>query len=79
MEIVNKYAALHAARLCPGDTITLAEAPFLHLFVPRGSVTLEGAGSLTAGDGRAAGHRHRTSRDPGMGDARHPRLAILGR
>jgi redox-sensitive bicupin YhaK (pirin superfamily) len=34
----------------PDETITLPEAPFLHLFVPRGTVTLEGAGSLTAGD-----------------------------
>jgi hypothetical protein len=29
-------------------------------------------------DGRAAGHRHRTSRDPDMGDARHPQLIRMG-
>jgi quercetin 2,3-dioxygenase len=50
IQIKNKYAALHAARLRPGDTVSLPEAPFLHLFVARGTVTLEQAGSLTAGD-----------------------------
>ena len=48
--IKNKYTALHATRLRPGDTITLPEAPFLHLFVPRGTVTLKGAGARTTGD-----------------------------
>jgi redox-sensitive bicupin YhaK (pirin superfamily) len=50
IRIKNKYAALHAARLRTGETIELPEAPFLHLFVPRGTVTLEDAGSLSAGD-----------------------------
>ncbi|WP_214102963.1 pirin family protein [Acrocarpospora catenulata] len=50
IRIQNKYATLHAARLSPGDTITLPEAPFLHLFIPEGSITLEGAGPLTKGD-----------------------------
>jgi quercetin 2,3-dioxygenase len=50
IRIKNRYAALHAARLRPGQSARLPEAPFLHLFVPRGSVTLEGAGQLTAGD-----------------------------
>ena len=50
IRIKNSYAALHAARLRPGEEIELPEAPFLHLFVPRGIVTLEGAGSLSAGD-----------------------------
>jgi quercetin 2,3-dioxygenase len=50
IQIRNKYAALHAARLNPGDMVELPEAPFLHLFVPRGTVTLEDAGSLTTGD-----------------------------
>jgi hypothetical protein len=30
--------------------VQLPEAPFLHLFVPSGSVDLEGAGALEAGD-----------------------------
>ena len=50
IRIRNKYAALHVARLQPGQTVELPEAPFLHLFVPRGAVTLEGAGALATGD-----------------------------
>jgi redox-sensitive bicupin YhaK (pirin superfamily) len=50
IRINNRYAALHAARLAPGQSVELPEAPFLHLFVPRGTVTLEGAGVLDAGD-----------------------------
>jgi redox-sensitive bicupin YhaK (pirin superfamily) len=50
IRIKNRYAALHAARLQPGQSVRLPEAPFLHLFVPRGGVTLEGAGPLAAGD-----------------------------
>jgi hypothetical protein len=48
--IKNMYTALHATRLRPGDTITLPEAPFVHLFVPRDTVTLKGAGARTTGD-----------------------------
>jgi redox-sensitive bicupin YhaK (pirin superfamily) len=50
IRIKNRYAALYAARLQPGQAVELPEAPFLHLFVPRGAVTLEGAGPLTTGD-----------------------------
>ena len=50
IRIKNKYAALHAARLQPGDSVTLPDAPYLHLYVPRGAVTLEGAGELSTGD-----------------------------
>jgi hypothetical protein len=50
IRIKNRYAALHAARLQPGQSVQLPDAPFLHLFVPRGRVTLEGAGSLEEGD-----------------------------
>ncbi len=50
IRIANRYAALHAARLEPGQSVELPEAPYLHLFVPRGSVTLEGAGPLATGD-----------------------------
>ena len=50
IRIKNKYAALHAARLDAGASVALPDAPFLHLFVPRGSETLEGAGELSAGD-----------------------------
>lgn len=50
IRIHNRYAALHAARLQPGQHVQLPEAPLLHLFVPRGSVTVEGAGALVPGD-----------------------------
>jgi redox-sensitive bicupin YhaK (pirin superfamily) len=50
IRIRNKHAALYAARLQPGRSVQLPEAPFLHLFVPRGTVELEGAGTLTDGD-----------------------------
>ena len=50
IRIRNRYAALHAARLEQGQGVVLPEAPFLHLFVPRGGVDLEGAGELGEGD-----------------------------
>jgi redox-sensitive bicupin YhaK (pirin superfamily) len=50
IRIRNRYAALHAARLQPGDTVELPDAPFVHLYVPRGAVSLEGAGTLDTGD-----------------------------
>jgi len=50
IRINNRYAALYAARLEAGQSVELPEAPYLHLFVPRGEVALEGAGPLTAGD-----------------------------
>jgi redox-sensitive bicupin YhaK (pirin superfamily) len=50
IRIANRYATLHAARLAPGRSVTLPEAPYLHLFVARGAVALEGAGVLAEGD-----------------------------
>ncbi|HEY4410977.1 MAG TPA: pirin family protein [Acidimicrobiia bacterium] len=50
IRIRNRYAALHAARLPVGQTVELPEAPYLHLFVPRGTVELEGADVLNEGD-----------------------------
>ena len=50
IKIRNRYAALHAARLEPGRTVELPDAPFMHLFVPRGVVALEDAGELNSGD-----------------------------
>jgi redox-sensitive bicupin YhaK (pirin superfamily) len=50
IRIKNRYAALYAARLQPGGSVELPEAPFLHLFVARGDVSLEGAGALREGD-----------------------------
>jgi redox-sensitive bicupin YhaK (pirin superfamily) len=50
IRIRNRSSALHAARLAPGSTVQLPEAPYLHLFVAEGDVQLEGAGALTTGD-----------------------------
>jgi len=50
IRIKNRYAALHAARLGVGQSVELPEAPYLHLYVPRGTVELEGAGHLVEGD-----------------------------
>ena len=67
IRIKNKYAALYAARLRPGDAVELPEAPFLHLFIARGAVTLEGAGLLGAGDAvrfTATGGQRVTATEP---------------
>ncbi|MET7670753.1 pirin family protein [Micromonospora luteifusca] len=50
IRIRNRYATLHAARLAPGDEVTIPDAPFVHLYVPNGTVTLEGSGPLGTGD-----------------------------
>ena len=50
IRIKNRFAALHAARLGVDQSVELPEAPYLHLFVPRGTVDLEGAGVLNSGD-----------------------------
>jgi redox-sensitive bicupin YhaK (pirin superfamily) len=50
IRIRNRYAALHVARPGAGQTVELPDAPYLHLFVPRGSVELEGTGTLGTGD-----------------------------
>ena len=64
INIRSRYAALHGARLRPGDSVELPDAPYLHLFVPRGSVTLEDADNLAQGDAvrfTAAGGRRLTA------------------
>ena len=50
IRIRNRFAALHAARLAPGQSVGLPEAPYVHVYVPRGCVDLEGVGVLDAGD-----------------------------
>lgn len=61
IRIHNRYAALHVGRLEPGDTITMPDAPFAHLYVARGQVGLEAERDrLVAGDAvrlTAAGER----------------------
>jgi redox-sensitive bicupin YhaK (pirin superfamily) len=51
IRISQQNAALFAARLAPGESVVLPQAPFAHLFVAVGSVSLEGAGVLEKGDG----------------------------
>jgi hypothetical protein len=67
IRIGNKDAALFASRLAPGKSVELPDAPYVHLFVPVGSVELEGAGVLAEGDAvrlTAAGARRLTAVTP---------------
>jgi redox-sensitive bicupin YhaK (pirin superfamily) len=67
VRIRNRHAALYAARLQPGAGVQLPEAPYLHLFVPRGAVELEGAGRIGTGDAvrfTATGGQRVTAVDP---------------
>lgn len=50
IRIAQRHAALYAARLAPGASVALPVAPYVHLFVPVGTVQLEGAGGLATGD-----------------------------
>jgi redox-sensitive bicupin YhaK (pirin superfamily) len=67
IRIGNRDAALYAARLQPGDSVEVPDAPYVHLFVPVGSVELEAAGPLAEGDAvrlTAAGARRVTAVTP---------------
>ncbi|MGV0068096.1 pirin family protein [Mycobacterium colombiense] len=46
----NRHAALHATRLPAGTAVNLPRAPYLHLFVSRGAVSVEGIGAVNEGD-----------------------------
>jgi hypothetical protein len=48
--LAQQDATLHVARLAPGEWVTLPVAPFVHLQVGAGAVTVEGAGTLAPGD-----------------------------
>ncbi len=48
--IQQQHAALHAGRLQPGASVDLPAAAFVHLFVARGAVDLEGTSPLGTGD-----------------------------
>lgn len=68
VHIHQRDATLWAARLAPGSTVTAPDAPHVHVFVPIGSATLEGAGGLSTGDAArltAAGQRRLTAGDQG--------------
>ena len=67
IRINNRSAAMHVARMGPeAPTLTLPDAPQLHVFVARGSVTMEGAGMLAEGDAVrvSGGGGQRLSVDP---------------
>jgi len=60
IRIRNRYAALHVARLEPGESIAVPDAPFAHVYVTRGQLDLEQESLLGAGDAArltAAGER----------------------
>ena len=68
IRIGQRHAALHAARLDAGAAVTLPVAPYVHLFVARGAVELEGAGRLEAGDAaRITGSAGQRVRGVGLG------------
>ena len=48
--IRQKGAVLWGGRLNPGESARVPDAPFVHLYIAKGSADLEGAGRLTAGD-----------------------------
>ncbi len=59
-------ATLYAGRPAPGRPVSLPEAPYVHVYVARGAVQLDGAGSLEVGDAArltGAGGRQLTARD----------------
>ena len=50
IRIHQRQAALRVARLQPGRSVTLPDSPYVHLYVARGPVELEGSGQLDEGD-----------------------------
>lgn len=50
ISICQKGAVLWGGRLKPGESVTIPQAPYAHLYVAGGAVELEGAGVLKAGD-----------------------------
>lgn len=67
IRIRNRYAALHVARLEPGESVAVPDAPFVHVYLARGQLDLEAAGLLEAGDAArltAAGERRLGAVEP---------------
>jgi redox-sensitive bicupin YhaK (pirin superfamily) len=50
VSIQQKAATLWGARLKASASVTLPDAPYVHLYIARGPVDLEGAGRLAEGD-----------------------------
>ena len=67
IRIRNRYAALHVARLAPGESVAVPDAPFAHVYLAQGRMNLEAEGALDAGDAArltAAGERRLTAAAP---------------
>ncbi len=61
IRIRNRSAALHVGRLQPGQSITIPDAPYVHVYLARGRAQLEEADTLDIGDAARltdAGPRH---------------------
>src|SRR2546430_14252049 len=59
ISIRQQGAVLWGGRLTPGEVVRGPDAPYVHLYVVKGSAELDGAGTLGAGDAArlpAAGH-----------------------
>ena len=68
--IQQQAATLWGARLQPGASVALPDAPYVHLYVARGPIDLEGAGRLAEGDAArmvAADNRQVTAPADGAG------------
>jgi redox-sensitive bicupin YhaK (pirin superfamily) len=50
ISIRQKGAVLWGGRLKPGETVSVPDAPFAHLYIARGAAQLEAAGQLNEGD-----------------------------
>jgi quercetin 2,3-dioxygenase len=69
IRIHQRDAALLVARIGAGDSVELPTAAYVHLYVAKGSVVLEGAGVLAAGDSArvTAAHGQRVTAAGGRG------------
>ncbi|SRR5579883_1134899 len=50
ISLAQRGATLWVGRLAPNSSVTIPEAPFVHLFVAAGTIQLDGRFSLLAGD-----------------------------
>ena len=69
ISIRQQGAVLWGGRLRPGETVMVPDAPYVHVFIAKGSAELEDAGQLHAGDAvrlTAAGSR-RLNADAALG------------
>jgi quercetin 2,3-dioxygenase len=56
IHIRNRGAALHIGRLEPGESVTIPDAPFTHVYLARGRARLEAGEILDAGDAARLTH-----------------------